>query len=85
MAELTTDLAELVRVMVEPLVEYKDDLEVTQSVDESGDVYIEISAHPDDAGKVIGRQGRVIKSLRTLARAAGSRAGARHVDVELPE
>lgn len=85
MANLTTDLAELVRVMVEPLVDNKEQLEVTQSVDETGDVYIEISVDPEDTGKVIGRQGRVIKSLRTLARAAGSRAGARHVDVELPE
>ena len=85
MANLTVDLAERGRVLVEPLVDHKDDLQVTQSVDESGDVYIEISAHEEDAGKVIGRQGRVIKSLRILARAAGSRAGARHVDVELPE
>ena len=35
-----------------------------------------------DAGKVIGRQGRVIKAIRTLARAAASRSG-KLVDVEL--
>ena len=33
---------------------------------------VEISVNPDDAGKVIGRQGRVIKAVRTLARAAAS-------------
>ncbi len=36
----------------------------------------------DLAGKVIGRQGRVIKAIRTLARAAASRSG-KMVDVEL--
>ena len=36
----------------------------------------------EDAGKVIGRQGRVIKAIRTLARAAASRTNT-HVEVEL--
>ena len=34
---------------------------------------VEISVADEDAGKVIGRQGRVIKAIRTLCRAAGSR------------
>ena len=38
----------------------------------------------EDAGKIIGRQGRVIKAIRTLARAAASRADI-PVDVELVE
>lgn len=85
MPDNKVDIAELVRIMVEPLVDNKEDLNVTQTVENGGDVYVEISVHADDAGKVIGRQGRVIKSVRTLARAAGSRAGVRHVDVELPD
>ena len=35
-----------------------------------------------DAGKVIGRQGRIIKAVRTIARAAASQENA-HVEVEL--
>lgn len=85
MAEQTADIAGLVRTIVEPLVDHKDQVEVTESVEESGDVYIEISVNDEDTGKVIGRQGRVIKAIRTLARAAGSRAGVGHVDVELPD
>lgn len=85
MAEQTTDIAGLVRTIVEPLVEYTDELEVTQSVDDYGNVYVEISVNDEDTGKVIGRQGRVIKSIRTVARAAGSRAGVGQVDVELPD
>ena len=43
---------------------------------------VEISVADEDAGKVIGRQGRVIKAIRTLCRAAGSRNGAA-VEVEI--
>lgn len=82
MPEQTLDAAGLVRVLVEPIVEYKDELEVTESILETGEILVEISINEEDAGKVIGRQGRVIKSIRTLARAAASRAGER-VEVEL--
>ena len=43
-----------------------------------------VSVDPDDVGKVIGRGGRIIKSIRTLARAAGSTEGL-HVEVEVAE
>ena len=80
----TTDIAGLVRSVVEPLVEYKEELGITSGYDEKGSVLIEISVNEADAGKVIGRQGRVIKAVRTLARAAGSRSNT-HVEVELVE
>ena len=76
------DAAGLVRVLVEPMVEYKDELEVIESELDSGEILVEISVNEQDTGKVIGRQGRVIKSIRTIARAAASRAGER-VEVEL--
>ena len=49
---------------------------------ENGEILVEIGINEEDAGKVIGRQGRVIKAIRTLAWAAASRAGER-VEVEL--
>ena len=49
---------------------------------EDGSVVVEIRVAEGDAGKVIGRQGRVIKAIRTLARAAASRTG-KLVEVEL--
>lgn len=75
------DIAGLVESVVKPLVDFEDDLEIV-SREEAGVVVIEISVNPEDAGKVIGRQGRVIKSIRTLARAAASRNDMR-VEVEL--
>ena len=79
MSELTEDLAGLV---VAPLVEFEDDLEITSYETEDEAVMVEIRVNEADAGKVIGRQGRVIKAIRTLARAAASRTGT-PVEVEL--
>lgn len=82
MSELTEDLEGLVESVVRPLVEFEDDLDVEAYEAEDGAIVVEIRVNEDDAGKVIGRQGRVIKAVRTLARAAASRSGAQ-VEVEL--
>ena len=82
MSQTSSDIVALVREIVEPLVEDKEAVEVSSSFSESGAELVEIRVAADDAGKVIGRQGRVIKSIRTLARAAASKSG-KLVDVEL--
>lgn len=82
MAELTEDLAGLVDSVVRPLVEDADALDVAAAEAEDGSIVVEVRVAEGDAGKVIGRQGRVIKAIRTLARAAASRSG-KLVDVEL--
>jgi len=82
MSENTADIAGLVAVLVEPIVDYPDDLKIEQTVEEGGDILIEIQVNDADTGKVIGRGGRVIKSIRTLARAAASRTHTR-VEVEI--
>lgn len=82
MADQAQDLAELVECVVRPLVDFPDDLDIQSYNNEDGSILIEIRVHEDDAGKVIGRQGRVIKAIRTLARAAASKNDTR-VEVEL--
>lgn len=82
MSEQTEDIADLVKTLVFPLIEFEEDLDIQASESEDGGIYIEIRVNEEDAGKVIGRQGRVIKAIRTLARAAASRTGT-SVEVEL--
>ena len=53
-----------------------------ETKEEEESLTFEITLDPADVGKVIGRQGRIIKSIRTLARAAGSTAS-RQVEVEI--
>lgn len=84
MNEQTEDVLGLVDAIVRPLVDYEDDLQITAEEDEDGTIQVEIRVNEEDVGKVIGRQGRVIKSIRTLARAAASRTDTR-VEVELVE
>lgn len=81
MSEEKQDLTGLVESIVVPLVDHEDDVEVV-SHEENGDIIIEISVNEEDTGKIIGRQGRVIKSIRTLVRAAASRNDM-HVEVEI--
>lgn len=82
MSEQTENIVGLVEAIVLPLIEFPDDLEISASEDEDGSILVEMRVNEADAGKVIGRQGRIIKSIRTLARAAAARSGAQ-VDVEL--
>lgn len=71
----------LVRYLVESLVDSPDAVKLDVTEDE-GSIRIDVTLDPDDVGKVIGRGGRIIKAIRTLARAAGSSAGTQ-VDVEI--
>ena len=65
-------MKELVEVIAKSLVENPDEVVVTET--ESGDsVLVELKVAPSDMGKVIGRQGRIAKAIRTVVRAAGSK------------
>jgi len=77
----TADTESLVRYLVSSLVENPDNVSIARK--ESGStVTFEVSVDPDDVGKVIGRQGRIIKAIRTVVRAAASVNGDQ-VDVDV--
>ncbi|KGP92836.1 hypothetical protein N780_10815 [Pontibacillus chungwhensis BH030062] len=61
----------LIETIVRPLVDYPDDVAVTEQEEERKHTY-HLSVHKDDVGKVIGRHGRVAKAIRTVVYAAGS-------------
>lgn len=82
MSDPNTDISGLVAELVTPLVEFPDEVEVSTVELDDGSTLIELHVNPDDVGRVIGRQGRVIKAIRTLSRAAGSRHDLR-IEVEL--
>lgn len=82
MSELVDDVAGLVDAVVRPLIDHADELSIESYEEDDGTIFVEVRVNEEDAGKVIGRQGRVIKAIRTLARAAASKEGA-HVEVEL--
>lgn len=83
MSHAADDVTELVRSLITQIADEPEAVEVTGS-EENGELYIEVAVAEGDIGKVIGRQGRIIKAIRTLARAAASKADLR-VEVELAD
>jgi uncharacterized protein len=57
------------------LLDNPDDLQVEEMEGERGEIILEVSVHPDDMGKLIGKRGRTIQALRALARSASQREG----------
>ena len=66
---------ELLEYAVPWLVDNPDDIEIAEIEAEQGGTILELTVHPDDVGKVIGKRGRIIRSLRALAKAAGQKQG----------
>ncbi|MDD3277871.1 MAG: KH domain-containing protein [Lachnospiraceae bacterium] len=65
-------MKELVEVIAKSLVDNPDEVVVTET--ESGDsVLVELKVAPSDMGKVIGRQGRIAKAIRSVVKAASSK------------
>ncbi len=74
-------LEDLVLFLTKSLVDDPDSVEVS-GTEEDSRVDLEIRVAQDDIGKVIGRQGRTIKAIRAVAKAASVKAGKR-VNVEV--
>lgn len=62
--------------VVKALVDNPDAVVTSRSVDEMG-VLLMLTVHPDDMGKIIGKDGNTAKSLRTLLRVVGMKHNAR--------
>ncbi len=78
---ISDKVADLVECVVCGLVDDADAVSLDVTDSDSGTL-IEVSCAESDAGKVIGRKGRTIKAIRTIARALGQRLGTQ-VDVEV--
>ena len=67
-------MKDLLLYIARSLVEHPDDVTVTE-VQSPGELTLELRVAPDDMGKVIGRQGRIAKEIRTVMRAYAQRTG----------
>ncbi len=57
----------LLEFILNHIVDHPDDVKVEESQDDRGFTYI-LHVHVEDIGKVIGKQGRIIQAIRSLAR-----------------
>ncbi len=69
-------MSELVRVIAKALVTKPDEVTVSEEMDGNVKV-IKLCVAPDDMGKIIGKQGRIAKALRTVVKAASVKSGER--------
>lgn len=71
-------MGELVKVIASSLVDNPDQVEVRE-VEGSQSIIIELKVAADDMGKVIGKQGRIAKAIRTVVKAAATKENKRVV------
>ena len=65
-------MAELLEYLARQLVDDPDAVRVEEEEDEYGGLVLHLHVADDDVGKVIGRQGRVARALRTVLRACAA-------------
>ena len=71
----------LLEVIAKSLVDNPDEVVVTEKETEKG-LVLELTVAPSDMGKVIGKQGRIAKAIRSVVKAAASREN-KQVSVEI--
>lgn len=74
-------MKDLITVIAKALVDHPEEVRVN-TVEDDRTITFELSVHPDDVGKVIGKQGRIAKALRTVVTSAAVKEPKR-VSVEI--
>ena len=74
-------MKELLLYIARSLVDHPDQVTVTE-VENGDELTLELRVAPEDMGKVIGRQGRIAKEIRTIVKSVAQRAGQK-VSVEI--
>lgn len=65
-------MEEILRTIIENLVDQKNQVQITRVDDEKG-VLLKVKVADEDMGKVIGKQGRIAKAIRTVMKAVTSK------------
>ena len=75
-------MKELLTYIVQSLVDHPDEVTVTERRSNGGETVFEVRVADGDMGKVIGRQGKIVKQIRILMRAIAQRKG-KKISVEI--
>lgn len=76
-------MLDLIKYIVNQFAEYKDEIEYIVNEDEKA-VNVTIVLAPSDMGKVIGKQGKIAKAIRTIVRSASQKEGKKYT-IEIKE
>ena len=75
-------MKELIKIIATSLVDHPEQVVVSETETDKS-IVIELKVAPEDMGKVIGKQGRIAKSIRTVVRAAAAAKDDRKVVVDI--
>ncbi len=76
-------MKDLLKLIAGNLVDKPEEVKVTETIDEANkSVLLVLSVAPEDMGKVIGKQGRIAKAIRTVMKAAAIHEN-KHVTIEI--
>ena len=72
-------MRDAIEMIVKALVDEADNVDVREVEQKNGSTLIEVRVAPNDVGKIIGKQGKTIRALRSLARIAGTKKNQRYL------
>jgi predicted RNA-binding protein YlqC (UPF0109 family) len=72
-------MRDAIDLIVKALVDDSETVDVSEVEQRNGTTLIEVRVGPNDVGKIIGKQGKTIRALRSLARIAGTKKNRRYL------
>ncbi len=75
-------MKELLYYIVKALVDNPEEISITEKTRDDGELVLELTVAQSDMGKVIGRQGRIVKAIRSIVKSAAAHENT-HVSVEI--
>ena len=72
-------MRDAIELIVKSLVDESEQVDVREVEQRNGSTLIEVRVAPGDVGKIIGKQGKTIRALRSLARIAGAKKNRRYL------
>jgi uncharacterized protein len=72
-------MRDAIEMIVKSLVDDKETVDIREVEQRNGATLIEVRVAPQDIGKIIGKQGKTIRALRSLARIAGAKQNRRYL------
>ena len=72
-------MRDAIEMIVKALVDDTETVDVREVEQRNGSTLIEVRVAPNDVGKIIGKQGRTIRALRSLAKIAGTKKNRRYL------
>lgn len=72
-------MRDAIEMIVKSLVDDADNVDVREVEQKNGSTLLEVRVAPNDVGKIIGKQGRTIRALRSIARIGGTKKNRRYL------